>query len=143
MENLNRECWSYRLPGVASAACFRELYDVIATVGSEMYIALEWLETTLAQLKYLPNMRSYAIIKTFLKAALSSCVILEIQKHVNTGMCYPVLKSEHPLISLDYKPANILLSGIETGLITAKVGDLGLGEQALRDGTDTLLRTRL
>ncbi|KAE9980579.1 hypothetical protein EG328_000216 [Venturia inaequalis] len=110
MENLNRECWSYRLPGVASAACFRELYDVIATVGSEMYIALEWLETTLAQLKYLPNMRSYAIIKTFLKAALSSCVILEIQKHVNT----------------DYKPANILLSGIETGLITAKVGDLGL-----------------
>jgi hypothetical protein len=30
---------------------------------------------------------------------------------------------------LDYKPANILLSGIGTSRITAKVGDLGLGTQ--------------
>lgn len=32
-------------------------------------------------------------------------------------------------MSIDYKPANILLSGIDTGCVTAKVGDLGLGTQ--------------
>lgn len=36
---------------------------------------------------------------------------------------------EISLTSLDYKPANILLSGVDTGCITAKVGDLGLGTQ--------------
>ncbi|KAH9212197.1 hypothetical protein DL95DRAFT_509553 [Leptodontidium sp. 2 PMI_412] len=110
MENLDRECRRYRIPGVASAACFRRMCDVIDTHDSEMYIALEWLDTTLAQLKYLPNMRTYAIIATFLKAVLESCVVLEIQKYVNT----------------DYKPVNILLSSIATGVITAKVGDMGL-----------------
>ncbi|KAH7351217.1 kinase-like domain-containing protein [Rhexocercosporidium sp. MPI-PUGE-AT-0058] len=109
-ENLERECRSYRLPGVASAVCFRKMYDVIDTCGSEKYIASEWLETTLTQLKYLPNMRTYAIIEVILKAVLHSCIILEILKYVNT----------------DYKPANILLSSTETGAVTAKVGDLGL-----------------
>lgn len=144
MENLNRECQSYSLPGVASAASFREMYDVINTGGSETYLALEWLETTLAQLKYLPNPRTYAIIEKCLKAALETCVILGSHKYVNTGIWHPVLKSERLLISLDYKPANTLLSGVETGLVTVKVGDLGLGEQALRDDTDTgtLLLTR-
>ncbi|KAH6712736.1 hypothetical protein BKA61DRAFT_656843 [Leptodontidium sp. MPI-SDFR-AT-0119] len=126
MENLDRECRSYRIPGVASAACFRRMCDVIDTHDSEMYIALEWLDTTLAQLKYLPNMRTYAIIATFLNAVLESCVVLEIQKYVNTGMYYLVLKSGHPPTSLDYKPVNILLSSIATAVITAKVGDLGL-----------------
>jgi serine/threonine protein kinase len=49
---------------------------------------------------------------------------------------YLMLKSWHPLISPDYKPANILLSGIETGHVIAKVGDLGLGKQILLDETD-------
>lgn len=115
---------------------------MIDTHDSEMYIALEWLDTTLAQLKYLPNMRTYAIIATFLKAVLESCVVLEIQKYVNTGMYYLVLNSGHPPTSLDYKPVNILLSSIATGVITAKVGDLGLGEQALTNNTGGLLLTR-
>ncbi|KAF2761593.1 kinase-like protein [Pseudovirgaria hyperparasitica] len=109
-ENLDRECGNYRLPGVAEAACFRKLYDVIDTADSEKYIALEWLDTTLAQLTYRPDMRTYTIIKTFLEAALNSCVVLEAQNHVNT----------------DIKPANILLSSTETDTITAKIGDLGL-----------------
>ncbi len=34
----------------------------------------------------------------------------------------------------DFKPANILLSGIETSRATAKVGDFGLGKHVLIDG---------
>lgn len=84
-------------------------------------------------------MRTYALIGMFLRVALNSCVVLESQQYVNTGLQYPVLNSGPPLISLDYKPANILLSGIETGRVTAKVGDLGLGEQALIDERHTPL----
>ncbi|PSN63616.1 hypothetical protein BS50DRAFT_678881 [Corynespora cassiicola Philippines] len=94
-ENLFREYTSYRLPGVSSAACFRQI---------------EWLDTTLGEVRYQHDMRTYALIKSFLGAALASCAVIDDQKHVNT----------------DYKPANILLSGIETNRITAKVGDLGL-----------------
>jgi hypothetical protein len=54
--------------------------------GTGMYMALEWLDTTLAEVKYLPNMLIYAIIKSFLRAALSSCIVLENQKCVNTGI---------------------------------------------------------
>ncbi|KAJ5181787.1 hypothetical protein N7449_011934, partial [Penicillium cf. viridicatum] len=35
-------------------------------------------------------------------------------------------KSEYLLTTLDYKPANILLSEIGTDYITDKIGDLGL-----------------
>ncbi|XHF99305.1 hypothetical protein AWENTII_002812 [Aspergillus wentii] len=106
IQNMDRECQTYRLPGVVSAECFRKLYDVI----DDSTIALEWLDTTLAEVKYQPNRCTYSLIKTVLKAALTSCVVLEGHQCVNT----------------DYKPANILLSGIYTGHVTAKVGDLGL-----------------
>lgn len=51
MENLNRECQSYLLPGVASSTCFRKLYvvDTGEAAASDKFVALEWLETTLAQ----------------------------------------------------------------------------------------------
>ncbi|CAP97567.1 hypothetical protein PCH_Pc22g02790 [Penicillium rubens Wisconsin 54-1255] len=39
-------------PLVASAQCFRKMYDMI----DESTIALEWLDTTLAELKYCPDM---------------------------------------------------------------------------------------
>ncbi|KAJ9217141.1 hypothetical protein DTO166G4_1196 [Paecilomyces variotii] len=112
-ENLDRERSTYHLPGVASAVCFRKMYDAMiddGTDGSVTYIALEWLDTTLAEVKYQPDSLTYALIKTVLKATLTSCVVLEDQKRVNT----------------DYKPANILLSDVKTGRVTAKVGDLGL-----------------
>lgn len=79
--NLDRERWSYRLPAVSSATCFRQMYDVI----DNSTIALEWLDTTLAEVKYKLDMRTYAVIKTFLSAALASCVVLDGQKCVNTG----------------------------------------------------------
>ena len=88
MENLERERRSYLLPRVASAACFRKLYDVFdnSMGGTGMCIALEWLDTTLAEVKYLPGALNYAIIQSFLRAALSSCIVLENQKFVNTGI---------------------------------------------------------
>ncbi|KXG53972.1 uncharacterized protein PGRI_010220 [Penicillium griseofulvum] len=103
---LQREVLTYRLPGVASAECFRKLYDII----DDSTIALEWLDTTLAEVKYHPDMKIYSLIKSVLRAAFTSCVVLEDHKHVNT----------------DFKPANILLSNIQTDRVIAKVGDLGL-----------------
>ncbi|KAJ5795040.1 hypothetical protein N7457_001639 [Penicillium paradoxum] len=105
-ENLQREVKIYGLPCVASAECFRKMYEKI----DDSTIALEWLDTTLAEVEYHPGMRIYSIIKSVLKAAFTSCVVLEDHKHVNT----------------DYKPANILLSNIDTDRVIAKVGDLGL-----------------
>ncbi|KAJ9302768.1 hypothetical protein DTO271G3_142 [Paecilomyces variotii] len=94
-ENLDRERSTYHLHGVFSAVCFRKMYDAMigsGTDGSQ------------------PDSLTYALIKTVLKATLTSCVVLEDEKYVNT----------------DYKPGNILLSDVETGNVTAKVGDLGL-----------------
>ncbi|KAL1882884.1 hypothetical protein Daus18300_000522 [Diaporthe australafricana] len=82
LENLDRERESYRLPGVASAACFRKMYDEI----DSHTIALEWLDATLADMKYQPDIRTYALVKTVLKEALTSCDVLERQQYVNTGM---------------------------------------------------------
>ncbi|CAG8110989.1 unnamed protein product [Penicillium salamii] len=42
-ENLQREVKSYDIPGVASAECFREMYEQI----DDSTITLEWLDTTL------------------------------------------------------------------------------------------------
>ncbi|KAE8338357.1 hypothetical protein BDV24DRAFT_176801 [Aspergillus arachidicola] len=105
-ENMDRECQTYHLPDINSAACFREMYDVIESST----IALEWRDTTLAEVKYQSHMHIYSLIAAVLRAALTSCVLLEGHQHVNT----------------DLKPANILLSGIETRPVTAKVGDLRL-----------------
>ena len=128
---LDRQVHPYRLSRVASAECFRKMYDVI----DDSTIALEWLDTTLSDMKYQPEMRTYSLIMTVLRAALISCLVLESYKGVNTGRVSDLTKICHPLIIPDYKPANILLSGVGTSLVTAKVGDLGLGEQVLIDET--------
>ena len=92
MEDLNRECQSYLLPGVASSTCFQKLYDVVDTNSeaavSDKYVALEWLDTTLAQVKYQPGKDTYVLVEKVLSAALHSCVVLESHNHVNTGMDY-------------------------------------------------------
>ncbi|KAK3296143.1 uncharacterized protein B0H64DRAFT_374272 [Chaetomium fimeti] len=101
IENLKRELQSYRLPGVASQACFRALYDKI----DDRTVTLEWLDTTLAGVSYQPNAATYRLMAASLRAALESCVVLDHLDYVNT----------------DFKPANTLCSGIETGKIMAKV----------------------
>lgn len=80
-ENLARECQAYGLPAVASATCFRSLYDVI----DRHTIALEWLDTTLSSIAYCPSMRIYNIMRAVLKSALLSCDALTKHQHVNTG----------------------------------------------------------
>jgi hypothetical protein len=57
------------------------MYDVI----DNNTIALEWLDTTLQEVEYQPDMRTYSLIMTILRAALHSCVVLERHKYVNTG----------------------------------------------------------
>lgn len=93
-ESLERERQSYLLPEVASSACFRKLYDVFdnSASGTGTCIALEWLDTTLSEVKYVPGAPTYAIIQSVLRAALSSCVVLENQKFVNTGI---IISSRH------------------------------------------------
>ena len=85
--NLEGELHAYHLPGVASSQYFRKMYDVI----DDNTIALEWLDTTLAELKYQPNDTwTNSLIISVLRAALTSCVVLEDSKYVNTGKV-PVL----------------------------------------------------
>jgi hypothetical protein len=88
-ENLRREYTSYRLPGVCSAACFRKMYDKI----DDCTLAVECLDTTLAEVEYRPDMRTYALIKSCLGAALASSDILNCQGHVNTGAVYNLRES--------------------------------------------------
>ncbi|GLA62148.1 hypothetical protein AtubIFM55763_008434 [Aspergillus tubingensis] len=81
LENMKRERQVYRLPGVTSSACFRKMYDEI----DSSTIALEWLDTTLAEVKYQSSMRIYSLIVTVMRAALTSCVVLEGYGCVNMG----------------------------------------------------------
>lgn len=90
-ENLCREFTRYRLPGVSSAACFRQMYDEI----NNCTLAGEWLDTTLAEVKYRPDMPTYALIRSFLDAALASCDVLDHERHVNTGTV-PILRDSTP-----------------------------------------------
>lgn len=80
-ENLCSECKSYRLPGVCLVKCLRQMYDKI----NNCTLAFKWLDTTLGETKDQLNARTYALIKSCLGAALASCVILDGQRHVNTG----------------------------------------------------------
>lgn len=48
-------------------------------------IALEWLDTTLAEVKYQSSMRIYSLVVAVMRAALTSCVVLEGYGCVNTG----------------------------------------------------------
>ncbi|RMD44479.1 hypothetical protein DV735_g752, partial [Chaetothyriales sp. CBS 134920] len=68
-ENLDRELQNYRSPNIATAACFRKLYDAISP-DDTLVLALEWLDTTLAELQFQHDRDSYAVIEAFLDAAL-------------------------------------------------------------------------
>lgn len=72
-----------------------EKYDVIDQNTS----ALEWLDTTLPNLKYQSNMSTYSFIMSVLRAELGSCVVLECHGYVNTGE-YLLPNSQYLLITL-------------------------------------------
>lgn len=129
VRGITREQQAYSLPGIASATCFREMYD---TIDSHT-IALEWLESTMQDIKYQPTAHIYALLKTVLKQTLTACDFLARQKYVNTGIVPNLISKRcHLLISLDFKPANILLSGLNTSHVISKVADLGLGKPACK-----------
>ncbi|EGE83948.2 hypothetical protein BDDG_06893 [Blastomyces dermatitidis ATCC 18188] len=93
LNELQRERDIYRLASVKSAASFRKLYDVSSDsmdMGktdpkSIRYVAFEWLETTLQDVEYRPDIHTYALIGAVLRTALDSCAILEDKTLVNTG----------------------------------------------------------
>ncbi|PWY91601.1 hypothetical protein BO94DRAFT_555414 [Aspergillus sclerotioniger CBS 115572] len=93
MKCMTREQQVYHFPGVASAECFRKMYDVIDD-----------------NVRYQPDQDTDALIMSFLRATLTSCVVLESHQHVNT----------------EFKPSNILISNLNTDSIITKVDDLGL-----------------
>lgn len=92
METLMREYDCYHLPSIASATSFRKMYDMTSINSgyddSETipYLALEWCEDTLADLKYRPGVHNYTIIKAVVEAGLESCVVLNDSQLVNTGI---------------------------------------------------------
>jgi hypothetical protein len=94
MRSMGREIRAHSIPGVGSSECFRKnmMFDQNTS-------ALEWLDTTLADLKYLSNMSTYSFIMSVLRAALGSCVVLECHGYVNTGK-YLLPNSQYLLITL-------------------------------------------
>lgn len=81
MDNMNCKLQTYRLPDVTSTKCFRKLYDVFDNAT----IAVEWLDTILAEVKYQPDMCTYSLIKSVIRAVLDYCVTLEGHKYVSKG----------------------------------------------------------
>ena len=63
-ENSDRERETYLLDSVSSATCIRKMYEIVASDpdDGENFMALEWLDTTLAQLKYRTQPKSHALI---------------------------------------------------------------------------------
>ena len=65
-------------------------------------------------------------VKVILEAGSSSLVTLQKHGLINTGKTL-IRRSLRGLTYLDLKPANILLSNLDSASPTAKIGDLGLG----------------
>ncbi|KAJ5549669.1 hypothetical protein N7535_002394, partial [Penicillium sp. DV-2018c] len=102
-KNMQREVLTCQPSDVASAKRFRgKMYDIIY----DTTIALEWLDTSITEVKYHPDIQTYTLVNSLSRAALSGFLILE--NHEHTG-----------------KPANMLI-GIRTDRAIAKVADLGL-----------------
>lgn len=138
--DVQRECKAYGVDIIASSPCFRQCYDIIGdpnkfddeTGGINPILALEWMDITFADVAIAPDMRTHFIIKNIIHTLMLSFICLDRAKIVNTGTTLPVFFYQHclSLMESDIKPANVLLSGIDTGHLVVKVADLGLSEQA-------------
>ncbi|OOF91832.1 hypothetical protein ASPCADRAFT_133908 [Aspergillus carbonarius ITEM 5010] len=92
---------AYSFADVNTSGYFRQLYQMI----DHRTLALEWMDTTLDQIPYQPNMRTFSLILIVLKAVLESCVILDKSQHVNANI----------------HPRSIYLSNINTNNVTVKI----------------------
>ena len=69
------------------------MYDVIddpqsfddSASESSPYLALEWMDLTLADLRPIDAMHNYILMKAVMETVMSSFVVLDSQKRVNTG----------------------------------------------------------
>ncbi|KAF2453077.1 kinase-like domain-containing protein [Lineolata rhizophorae] len=117
-QNLKREYDTYCLPEVANSPYFREMYDGIDNphnsdtdaTETTSFLALEWLDSTLADLRYADVVFNYNIMKVIIENMLSSSDVLD----------------QLSLINLDIKPVDILLSNVDSGCPSVKIADLGL-----------------
>ncbi|RAK96467.1 kinase-like protein [Aspergillus ibericus CBS 121593] len=122
MESMRCEVGVYGYPNVATADCFRRLYEVL----DNRTMVFEWLDTTLAEVPFQPTPDCYALILAVLRAALRSCVHLESHRRVNA----------------DIQPTNILISNLNTDRLIVKIGDLGHVLQTHRTTNTQPLLTR-
>ncbi|KAI4117973.1 MAG: hypothetical protein LQ338_007476, partial [Usnochroma carphineum] len=117
--DMKREYEAYRVHKIASNPSFRQFYEIIGdpgdldddTGGTTPCLALQWLDTTFADVP-VPlklDMRSHILIKDIIETLMLSFVSLGQAKAINT----------------DTKPANVLLSGIDTNHVIVKVAELG------------------
>jgi hypothetical protein len=95
-EQLKREWETYLRPPVASNPSFRKMYDLIgdpsgleehseSSKATTSYLALEWLDHTLADMKPSLDRHGYALMTAVIETVMSSIVSLEEVGLVNTG----------------------------------------------------------
>ena len=99
-QNLKRKYKAYSRPSIVSSPCFRQFYEVIGdpqdldddTGGSTTYLALEWLDNTLASVPLKLDIRGHLLVKTIVETVMSRCVSLSKENLVNIGTA-PTLKA--------------------------------------------------
>lgn len=146
-QELKREHEVYHLFELVKSPFFRRKYDVIGDpknfddiISKDVpCLALEWMELSLSNLPSANAMHSYPLVKAIVEAVMSSCVALAGQGRVNTGEATVLeaafLEGGPLLTDSDTKPANILLSNVDSGNPIARIADLGLGMRVSVDLT--------
>lgn len=134
--DLIREYEAYCVDKIASNHYFREFYDVVGdpkgfddeTHDATPRLALEWMNTTFADVLLKPDIRSHVLIKHIIHTLMLSYICLGQAKIINTSTTLHFVSMLPLLTKSDTKPANILLSGIDTDHLVIKVADLGSSE---------------
>lgn len=120
---------------IAPRPSIRKMYDTTNTpnswtVENPFCLALEWMETTLADVPCILPLRSPILVRNVVKAVLQALAAVEREGLVYSGTPCTSESSAQTLSKIDLKPSNVLLSGIDGPSPKAKLGDLGLSMKA-------------
>jgi serine/threonine protein kinase len=134
-ECLLREYNNHRRPRIASSQNFRKIFDTINdhtswTAQKPFCLALEWMDTTLADISTDSHIENPVLIASILKTVLGGFGELEREHLVYTGMPFAplgvIIYIPDILSTAGLKPANVLVSDIDGPSLEVKIGDLGL-----------------